>query len=101
MIVWSRIKMPILVVMPTYKGWFKGLGLHHASLALIPLSIALLCAYLGKPELGAFITAMGMWHYASREYGNGPYPPKSFEVMDFVSPAIISLSYFWLKGLIQ
>lgn len=76
------------------KGLFKALGLHHACIALIPLGLGLVCAYFGFEVLGAVIASWGLWWYASREYGNGPYPPKEFELMDLVSPAIVSLSYF-------
>lgn len=85
--------MTKLVFMALYKGWFMGLGLHHACLALVPLGIGLVCAYFDHNVLGAFIASGGFWWYASREYGNGPYPPKKFEVMDFVSPAIVSSAY--------
>lgn len=74
------------------KGWFKALGLHHARIALIPAVVGLLFTYFGFTVLGAFISSGGFWWYASREYGNGPKPPKEFEVMDFVSPAVVSVS---------
>lgn len=42
-----------------------------------------------------------MGWYASREYGNGPKPPATFEILDFLSPAVISVGYLTLtKGII-
>lgn len=101
MIDFSRIKMPKLVFKLEQKGYFKALGLHHGSISLILLGISLLVAWLGSPILGAFIVSIPFGWYGSREYGNGPYPPKTFEFMDFVSPAIVSIAYFPLKDLIS
>lgn len=93
MIDFSRIKLPKFIFKLEQKGLFKALGLHHASVALIPALVGLVFTYFGYTVLGAFITSWGFWWYASREYGNGPYPPKEFEIMDFVSPAIVSVSF--------
>lgn len=94
MIDFSRIKMPKFVFKLEQKGLFKALGLHHARIALIPLVLGLVCSYFGYEVLGGFIASWGAWWYACREYGGQTYPPKEFEIMDFVSPAIVSLSYF-------
>lgn len=94
------IKLPKFII-KWDKGWFAALGLHHARVALIPLSVGLLFTYFGMEMIGTFIASWGAWWYASREYGNGPYPPETFEVMDFVSPFIVSTSFFLLKGSIE
>jgi hypothetical protein len=40
-----------------------------------------------------FSAVMVGW-YGSREWGGGnAYPPKSFEVMDFISPLAVALIY--------
>lgn len=83
----SQIKMPRLIFMPSYKGWLKGLGLHHATVTSLWI---LLWHLIGFGHIGA-LTGVG-W-YAQREYGRGPYPPKVFEVMDFMSPLITSTLY--------
>lgn len=70
------------------KGWFKGLGLHHAAIVAAALYAA---SPLGWSDAVAYI---GIGWYGSREYGNGPYPPKTFEIMDFVSPLIVIWIYF-------
>lgn len=92
MIDFSRIKLPKFVFKLEQKGLFKALGLHHASVSLIPAVLGLLFTYFGYTVFGALISSGGFWWYASREYGNGPYPPKEFEVMDFVSPSIVSVA---------
>ena len=76
-----------LIFMPPYKNWFKGLGLHHASIVLGSVIVA---HFIG---VGDFMAIFGIGWYASREWGWGVYPPSTFEVMDFVSPAIVSSLY--------
>jgi len=75
------------------KGWLAGLGLHHALVALIPLAVGLLVSYLGQREIGAFIASGGLWFYLGREYKEHELRRGGFELLDFVSPAIVALSY--------
>ena len=79
--------MTKLIFMPSHKGWFKGLGLHHASLTII------LIAALHTIGLGWFGSTFAVGWYGSREYGSQLGLPKTFEIMDFVSPAIVSFMY--------
>lgn len=88
----TGIKIMKIIFMPPYKSWFKGLGLHHASIALIPCAVGYCLAFMGYVAAGVFVCAGGLWWYASREWGWGVYPPKTFEIMDFVSPAGVSLA---------
>ena len=83
----KRIKMPKLIVNMDQKGWFKGAGLHHASVVAFGI---LLGHYIG---LGDFMAAFGVGFYACKEYGSQISPPKIFEVMDFVSPGMVALIY--------
>jgi len=83
----KRIKLPKFIVKTDQKGWFKGYGLHHASLTVLCI---LLFSMVG---MGGFGAAFAVGWYASREYGNGPYPPAVFEVFDFVSPLMVALIY--------
>ena len=96
----QMIKLPKFIFKLDQKGWFRGLGLHHASIALIPLSAGLLLAHFDMETLGAFITAWGSWWYASKEWGGQVALPKTFEVMDFVSPFIVAISFFVLKSFV-
>lgn len=79
--------MTKFIFMPPAKGWFKGLGLHHASLT------AILIAALTTVGLGWFGAAFAIGWYGSREWGWDIYPPKTFEVMDFVSPTVVAVLY--------
>ena len=83
----SRMKMPKWVFWQPYKSTFKKLGLHHASITLVITAIGHLIG------LGTVFSAVMVGWYGSREYGAGTYPPKSFEVMDFVSPLAVALIY--------
>tara|TARA_R110000772_G_C13310276_1_gene440177 strand:- start:20124 stop:20384 length:261 start_codon:yes stop_codon:yes gene_type:complete len=84
-----------IIVKIEQKGWFKGLGLHHASITLAAIIIGHILGF------GAFMAIFFMGWYASREYGNGPKPPATFEILDFLSPAVISVGYLTLtKGII-
>jgi hypothetical protein len=83
----SRMKMPKWVFWQPYKSTFKKLGLHHASITLV---ITMLGHLIG---LGHIFSAVMVGWYGSREYGAGTYPPKSFEVMDFVAPLMVALIY--------
>ena len=84
---WSRMKMPQWLFWQPYKSKFKQLGLHHASITLV---ITMLGHLIG---LGNIFSAVMVGWYGSREWGGGTYPPKSFEVMDFVAPLIVALVY--------
>jgi len=79
--------MTKFIFMPPYKNWFTGLGLHHAA---ITIAFILILSFIG---LGDFAAAFSIGWYGQREYGLGIYPPKTFEVMDFASPATISILY--------
>jgi hypothetical protein len=83
----SRMKMPKWVFWQPYKSTFKKLGLHHASITLVITAIGHLIG------LGTVFSAVMVGWYGSREYGAGTYPPKSFEVMDFVAPLMVALIY--------
>lgn len=87
MINYKKIKMPVLTVKIEQKGWFKGLGLHHALIVAFGI---LLGYYIG---IGDFMAAFGVGWYACKEYGQQIYPPKTFEVMDFVSPFMVAFIY--------
>lgn len=89
-IIISKIHMPKMIFMPSHKGWFKGLGLHHASITVGWIMLGWIFG------IGWFGGACAIGWYGQREYGNGPYPPRTFEVMDFVSPVLTSLIYFAL-----
>jgi hypothetical protein len=78
------------IVIKKDKGWFKALGLHHAAITAIFILITHL---FGFGDYGAAI--MIGW-YARHEYGYGPKPPKVFEILDFLSPVIVSGFYFYL-----
>ena len=84
----SRMKMPKWVFWQPYKSTFKKLGLHHASITLVITAIGHLIG------LGTVFSAVMVGWYGSREWGGGnAYPPKSFEVMDFISPLAVALIY--------
>lgn len=78
---------------PDQKGWFKALGLHHAGVALITVAVGLLCLHFDMFVLGAFISAFGGWFYAGREWKEKELRRNGFEIMDFVSPFVVSLIY--------
>jgi len=71
------------------KGWFRGMGLHHASLTFLLIA----AGHFISAGIGGFLAVFAIGWYASREYGTGIYPPVFFEIMDFVSPAIIAGLY--------
>ena len=82
------------IVKPDQKGWFKALGLHHAGLALVPLAIGLILLYFNMPVIGAFISSFGGWFYMGREIKEHRLRSDGgFEIMDFISPFIISLVF--------
>ncbi len=83
----SRMKMPKWVFWQPYKSTFKKLGLHHASITAFVIALGHLIG------LGHIFSAVMVGWYGSREYGAGTYPPKSFEVMDFVAPLMVALIY--------
>ena len=90
MIDFSRIKRPIFIFNPSKKGWLKALGLHHA---LISVGWIL---FFSLFNIGWFGAAWSAGWYGSREYGNGPYPPKTFEYMDFMAVVVVNILYFTL-----
>ena len=80
--------------MPPYKNWFNGLGLHHA---LIVAGVIAVCHYFGIGTVGAGI---GIGWYGQREWGLQLGPPATFEIMDFASPAIVSILYLFFWGIV-
>lgn len=89
---WSKMRMPKLLFWQPYKNLFKKLGLHHAS---VVAGFTALFSIFGFGEYAAFFWTG--W-YASREWGWDIYPPKVFEVMDFLSPAIVCAAYmYWIS----
>jgi hypothetical protein len=83
----SKIKLPKFIIKIDKKGWFKGLGLHHAS---ITVGWILLFSLFG---IGWFGCGWAMGWYGCKEYGSQIYPPKVFELMDFLSPLIVVIIY--------
>jgi len=82
----SRIKLPKWLF--GHKDtWFKNFGLHHASVTAVVIALGHLIG------LGSLMAAIMVGWYASREYGGQTYPPKSFEVMDFVAPVLVAIIY--------
>lgn len=73
--------------MPPYKSWFEGLGLHHAG---ITAGLIAVCHYIGIGPVGA---AFALGWYGQREWGLQLGFPKTFDIMDFASPAIVSILY--------
>lgn len=71
------------------KGWLKALGLHHALLTFAAIAIG----FFIHPHVGAYLAVFMTGGYGFREYGNGPWPPETFEYMDFLSPLIVSTAY--------
>ena len=70
------------------KGWFKGLGLHHAALASFLISIGHLIG------LGYEAAIFALAWYGAREYKEFELRRyTAFEIMDFVSPLIVVASY--------
>ena len=76
-----------IIFMPPHKGWFKGLGLHHAA---ITAGFIAACHLIGLGSIGA---AFAIGWYGSREWGPQLGFPKTFEIMDFISPTFISAIY--------
>lgn len=78
------------------KGLFQALGLHHASVALSGIVLGRLVGAVLHIPAGDFMAVFAIGWYANREYGNGPYPPKEFEYMDLISPALVAIGYLQL-----
>lgn len=87
MIDFKRIKMPELIVDFNKKGWFKGAGLHHASIGIVAILIGHLLGF------GTVAAGIVIGWYGCKEYGGQIYPPKVFEIMDFASPLVVSIAY--------
>tara|TARA_R110001632_G_scaffold2618_4_gene11562 strand:- start:1547 stop:1822 length:276 start_codon:yes stop_codon:yes gene_type:complete len=83
----DKMKMPKWLFMQPKKSLFKQLGLHHAC---ITAGFILLFSFIG---LGTPASIFWVGWYASREWGWDIYPPKNFEVMDFISPLAVALIY--------
>lgn len=79
-----------IIFMPPYKSWFKGLGLHHALIIGVAIGIGDMFGF------GPFMAAFGIGWYASREWGWDIKPPKTFEIMDFLSPAMLGAGYLYV-----
>jgi len=72
------------------KGWFAALGLHHGLLTVWLISIFSL---FGVGYAGAYL-AIG-W-YARNEWGGRLKPPEQFEILDFITPLMVSMLYLIL-----
>lgn len=83
---WSELKF----IFKWDKGWFQALGLHH-----VIVSVVLICVG-HKLGIGSETAGVALGWYASREWGLSSYPPRTFEFMDFISPALICISYWIL-----
>lgn len=80
-----------LIIKIQDKGWFRGLGLHHTIAPILSITI---CHFFITPYLAAFFAIWWMGWYGRHEWGWGIFtPPKLFEIMDFLSPALIGVAY--------
>ena len=81
-----------MIFQPEKKGWLKSLGLHHAALAFILIGAGHLVA------LGYEAAIFALAWYGAREYKELEHRRyTAFEIMDFVSPLIVAVSYIiWL-----
>ena len=86
----DRIKTMKIVFKKPNANWFHGLGLHHASIVLFVVGLG---HFIG---MGHFMAIFAIGWYASREWGWDIYPPRTLEVLDFISPAVISIIYLWI-----
>lgn len=78
-----------IVVKIKEKGWFEGLGLHHA---LIAVGIIAVGHFLSFGEVACGIAIGGFFFREEKEYELA----KRFEILDFLSPAIVAGIYlFW------
>lgn len=68
------------------KGWFKALGLHHAAMSI---GIIAIFHFLGLGDFGAGVALGG---YLFRELKENELRDR-IEIMDFLSPALISVFY--------
>ena len=77
-----------MIFQPDKKGWFKALGLHHAALAFILIGVGHLVS------LGYEASIFALAWYGAREYKELELRRyTAFEIMDFVSPTIVAVSY--------
>jgi len=82
------------IFMPSYKSWFQGLGLHHASITLA----GILIGFFINPLLGDAMAMFFPGMYFGREFKEHEIRSNGgFEVMDFVSPVIMSSIYLVVK----
>jgi ABC-type antimicrobial peptide transport system permease subunit len=84
------------IIFKKEKGWLKALGLHHAAITLIVLSIG---HFIG---IGDFLAAFAIGWYGCKEMSGQVFPlPQYFEIMDFISPALVSIIYLvFIRNLI-
>lgn len=82
-----------IIFQPETKGLIKALGLHHAAITFVAVIVA---HFLG---FGDLMAAFCIGWYARQEWGsNHLTPPKTFEIMDFVSPATVAGFYlYWIS----
>lgn len=84
------IRLPLFIFKLEQKGWFKALGLHHASVTLA----AIIIGHLINPILGIAMALFLPGMYFGREYKEfETRHDNGFEIMDFVSPLIVGLIY--------
>lgn len=70
------------------KGWFRGLGLHHA------LIVAGLIAVFHWFGLGAWAGMFGVGMFFGREYKEYEIRNnRGFEILDFLSPLLVWIGY--------
>lgn len=77
------------VVIKNDKVWFERFGLHHALIAAVFTAIG---HFIG---FGGYFSMFAAGYFLGREYKE--YTLRgAFEIMDFISPVIVTASYlFW------
>lgn len=85
------IKKPWIVI-KWQKGWFAALGLHHGLLTALCIAIFSLFG------IGWYGAAFATGWYGLKEWGPGIYPPTQFEILDFLTPLLVSLAYLNFGG---
>jgi hypothetical protein len=75
------------------KGFLKGAGLHHAALAVILIGLGHIVG------LGYEAAIFALAWFGAREYKEFEFRKSSaFEVMDFLSPAVVCAAYLvWIS----
>ena len=85
--------MTKIIFQPEVKGPLKALGLHHASLVTVTIGIAHLVGF------GGYMALIWIGWYARQEWGSNHFIiPKTIELMDFLSPALVCGAYLYWSG---